>query len=158
MAIEQENFYAALITALTIPDICVALEHGNTTGKEYAKWFDSNLDYKNFLSGNDCYALRCSVLHQGTDDITEQRMREVLEHYIFLTKGSHRILFKNCIFNGVNKSFLQLNVTTFCIDICTAAEVWIKNNTNNSSIQNRLQQTLEIHEPGYTYMGTVRFG
>jgi len=158
-SIEQQNWYSALFVALTLPDICAALEHGTTSGNRYSQWFESNLkQYKNFLSGNDCYALRCSLLHQGKDDVSEQRLKDILEHYVFLTSGSHRNLFKDCVFNGVKKSFLQLNVGMFCEDICTAVETWLNTNSSNKDIQNRLSNTLEIHEPGYTYMGAIKFG
>lgn len=36
-----------------------------------------------FLNGGDCYALRCAVLHEGSDDIVEQRAREALERFEF---------------------------------------------------------------------------
>ncbi len=157
-SLKNENWYAALFVSLTLPDICAALEHAKTSGDKYAKWFDQNLSkYKNFLSGNDCYALRCALLHQGKDDISDQNQQEVLEHYVFLTKGAHCSLFKDCVFNGEKKSFLQLNVQTFCNDICTAVENWLNSNSKNSAIQNRLNKTIEIHEPGYTYKGVIKF-
>lgn len=158
-ALETENWYAALFVSLTLPDICVALEHGKHTSGAYAEWFEANLpQYRDFLSGNDCYALRCSLLHEGKDDITDQRKQEVLEHYVFLTEGSHCNLFKDSVFNGVKKSFLQLNVQTFCRDMCAVVEAWLNASSDNSEIQSRLRKTIEIHEPGYSYMGVIRFG
>ena len=68
-AIENENWYAALFNTMTLPDICVSLEHGKTTGNQYAAWFDENLpQYNKILSGSDCYALRCALLHEGKDN------------------------------------------------------------------------------------------
>jgi len=158
-AIVEENFYAALFVSLTLPDICVALEHGKTSGQKYADWFENNLSqYKGYLSGNDCYSLRCALLHQGTDDITDQKMQKILEHYVFLTEGSHCNLIKDCIFNGIKVSFLQLNVQMFCKDICVAVEKWLVSSTGNQDIQNRLKKTIEIHERGYSYKGAIRFG
>lgn len=158
-SIENKNWYAALFVALTLPDICVALEQGKTSGNKYAEWFEDNLlQYKRFLSGNDCYALRCALLHQGKDNISDQRMQEILEHYVFLTEGSHCNLVKDCVFNGVKKSFLQLNVQKFCKDICVAVEAWLSSVSDNSDIQRRLKDTMEIHEPGYSYMGIIKFG
>lgn len=158
-SLENENLYAALFVVLTLPDICSALKHGKTLGDKYAEWFDQNLSqYKGFLSGNDCYALRCALLHSGKDDISDQDKQEVLEHYVFLTKGAHCNLFKDCVFNGEKKSFLQLNVQIFCKDICKAVENWLISSSTNSVIQERLEATLEIHEPGYTYKGLIKFG
>ena len=86
-ALENENWSAALFVSLTLPDICVALQYGKTSGKKYSDWFENNLSqYKGFLSGNDCYALRCALLHQGKNDVTDQKMNEVLEFYVFLSR------------------------------------------------------------------------
>lgn len=157
--LENENWYVALFVSLTLPDICSALEYGKTSGEKYANWFEQNLSqYKGFLSGNNCYALRCALLHFGKDDISDQKKQEVLEHYVFLTKGAHCNLFKDCVFNGEKKSFLQLNVQIFCKDICKAVKDWLVSSSTNSAIQDRLKATIEIHEPGYRYNGLIRFG
>ncbi|MDO8571760.1 MAG: hypothetical protein Q7R79_03715 [bacterium] len=157
-SIQHQNWYAALFVTLTLPDICVALEDGKTSGSKYSSWFESNLtQYKGFLSGNDCYALRCALLHQGKDDILDQGMRQTLEHYVFITSGSHCNLFKDCILNGVKKSFLQLNVQRFCEDMCIAVENWLTSEARGLEIQKRLKETIEIHEPGYSYMGIIKF-
>lgn len=158
-ALDSKNWYAALFVCLTLPDICAALESGTTSGSRYAEWFEKNLpQYMGFLSGNDCYALRCALLHQGSDDISGQRVREVLEHYIFMTEGSHCNLFKDCVFDGVKKSFLQINVKLFCKDICTAVETWLSTVSGKQDIQSRLIETIEIRAPGYIYKGVIRFG
>lgn len=158
-SIEQKNYYAALFVSLTFPDICAALEHGKTSGATYASWFNANLSqYAKFLSGNDCYALRCAILHQGKDDISDQKMQEVLEHYVFLTDGSHCNLFKDCVINGEKVSFLQLNVQKFCKDMCNAVEKWLDNVSENPAIQERLKKTIVIHSPGYVYKSAIKFG
>lgn len=157
-AVKNKNFYAALFVSLALPDICAALESGKTNQIKYAEWFEKNLpQYTGYLSGNDCYALRCSLLHQGRDDITEQKAREVLEHYVFLISGSHCNLVKDCFFDGVKKSFLQLNVQSFCNDICIAVEDWLGKVISNPIIAERIKGTIEIHEPGYTYKGAIKF-
>lgn len=157
-SIQSKNWYAALFVSLTLPDICTALEDGKASGSKYSSWFESNLtQYNGFLSGKDCYTLRCALLHQGKDDILDQKMRETLKHYVFLTSGSHCNLIKDCVFNGVKKSFLQLNVQKFCEDICLAVERWLKSVNDNPEIQKRLKETIEIHEPGYSYMGIIKF-
>jgi hypothetical protein len=158
-AIKNRNWYAALIVSLTLPDICVTLTDGKTNGDKYAEWFENNLSqYNGYLSGNDCFALRCSLLHQGKDDISDQRKRKVLEHYVFLTSGSHCNLIRDCFFNGIKKSFLQLNVGNFCGDICNAAQVYLDKIASDPSAVKRIRETIEIHEPGYTYMGVIKFG
>jgi len=158
-ALENENWYAALFVSLTLPDICVSLEQGKTTGEKYANWIEENLSqYRGFLSGNDCYALRCALLHSGKDDISDQKKREVLEQYVFLTDGAHCNLFKDCFFDGEKKTFLQLNVQRFCMDMCSAVEKWLALVSTSTEICKRIKDTIEVHKPGYSYKGFVKFG
>lgn len=155
-ALTEKNWHAALFVTLTLPDICAALENGKTSGEKYSQWFESNLtQYQGYLSGNDCYALRCALLHEGKDDVSDQKKKDVLEHYVFLTEGGHRNLVKHSNIYGVKTSFLQLNVKRFCEEICVAAENWLANNSTDPEIKKRLKDTLEIHEPGYVHMGVI---
>lgn len=85
-ALQNENWYAAITVALIIPDICGKFEDSKkSSSKRYPEWFEKHLSqkYKGYLSGNDCYALRCSFLHEGSDEITHQRVREVLDYFVF---------------------------------------------------------------------------
>lgn len=158
-SLEKSNWYAALFVSLTLPDICSALEYGKSSGKKYADWFESNLiDYRDSLSGNDCYALRCALLHTGKDDISDQSKKEVLDHYLFLSEGPHKSLLLNNVYDGEKRSFLQLNVQNFCRDICKAVEAWLESKSDNEIIQDRLRETIEIHEQGYVYKGFIKFG
>ena len=69
-AIQGEAYIAALGLALTIPDMCCG---ANSTSGDYVDWFDTYVNHK-FLKGTECYALRCSFLHQQTGDINGQRV------------------------------------------------------------------------------------
>ncbi|WP_305843082.1 hypothetical protein [Photobacterium leiognathi] len=97
-SLKTGNWYGALMTALTLPDICGKLE----TPDEYSKarsvrwlrqWIDPmytrhiGADNRKhvFLSAEDCYALRCSFLHEGISKIEEQKARKALEDFHFIT-------------------------------------------------------------------------
>ncbi len=64
-----------------------------------------------FLSGNDCYALRCAYLHEGSDNISQQNAKEVVDkfHFIVAPKGS-------TIHCNMMNTKLQLQVDIFCED------------------------------------------
>ena len=92
-ALEARLFNIGLITTLTLPDIiCQSISDTETTSTAYINWFNEYVSkfFKNdiqnntLLNGNDCYSLRCSVLHKGTTDITTQRKRKDLENVIVL--------------------------------------------------------------------------
>jgi hypothetical protein len=124
-----ENWVAALYLAVTLPDICARLESNNqrSNGKRYAAWFDRFVGHRYltegdatserrvFLAGNDAYALRCAVLHEGSPDITRQHAREVLTRFHFTVARGH------C--NWL-ETVLHLDVPTYCTDLCDGVEVW----------------------------------
>ena len=135
-ALRDDNFYAALFMALALPDICGKIQYPNERSSEtrYANWFKKYVSQKYrhrvgrstneevFLSGSDCYALRCSLLHEGVDVISHQRCRLVLDSFLFLQKsGNH------CNYLQVNgHKFLQLSVEIFCEDVYSSVETWLK--------------------------------
>jgi len=150
-SIQTGNWYAALSMSLTLPDICGWLENPKLTSqKRYEAWFERYLLKKylspfhgpnfTFLSGSDCYALRCAYLHEGTDDVERQRAKDAIGRFAFSTTGSHC-----CKFNSV----LLLNVGAFCSDICAGVEAWSKDVTGNQEIQSRVQELLTVRTEGF---------
>lgn len=102
-AVASRNWFGAVYIALAMPDICAKLENPKAAGSEsrYRKWFDRYLASKynadlpggkhTFLSAGDCYALRCSILHEASEEIGQQRASDVLKRVYFTTLGSHLI-------------------------------------------------------------------
>jgi hypothetical protein len=131
-AVTERNWYSALIGALTLPDICGWLESPKLGSQaRYVAWCRRFLEPKytyplgpthkhTFLNGEDSYALRCAVLHQGSHDITRQRARAALDRFHFIEPPPPpRVV--HC--NQVNNT-LQLQVDLFCLDIATGVEDW----------------------------------
>lgn len=68
VALGHHLYYLAVMLSLALPDVCAALgkPDGRTRNKDYKKWYDKYLlDVFPFLSADDCYSLRCGVVHQG---------------------------------------------------------------------------------------------
>ena len=62
-------YYLALFASLALPDICGAInsEDGKANKWKYVKWYDQYVARTcPFLTGEDCYRFRCSLLHQGS--------------------------------------------------------------------------------------------
>ena len=157
ISLQNKNWYSALVLSLILPDICSKLE-GNKekTSIRYSKWFNTYLGekYMTFLSGEDCYALRCSFLHEGSSNIEKQNAKDVLDHFIFISKGAHCNRFDNCNIGDLRydgKSFLQLSVYHFCRDIIEATKQWL----NDTSIGKMQFDVLEIREPGF-FIGDIK--
>lgn len=83
--LESGNYRAALVLALTIPDICGLVEHPECrkkSKKRYVAWFNDHIlvNYakkftpeggvsKPYFDGDMCYSLRCKFLHEGNNRI-----------------------------------------------------------------------------------------
>lgn len=156
-SINKNNLYASLFMALTFPDICAKLENpeNNNIYQRYKDWFEKYLqEYKGYLSGDDCYALRCSVLHEANANITSQRKKEVLEYVVFVEGGAHKNLFRECILtDGKKQTFLQLNTKNFCEDMISGVKSWLEDVKNNSEIQKRITETIKINPKGFFHHG-----
>lgn len=164
-AIKEKNWYGALFISLTLPDICGKIEYTDLSSeKRYKDWFDKYMAAKYrhqnivFLSSSDCYALRCALLHEGSDDITKQGSRRILEKFIFMTDGPHCTYMQDNYVNGQRvKTSLQLRVDKFCVDICDSVEKWLQDVSGNASAMERLQNTIKIYDRGFVY-GGIKFG
>ena len=146
-AIDNQNWYAALALALSMPDICGRLEDPTKGSKaRFVGWFDKYLlaQYKGtvgpytqtphtFLSGADCYALRCAFLHQGEFQIEDQSAQQALEKFSFTAPHPSWDF-------DVNQqgSILQLQVAKFCRGVCDAVERWLVDVQGKADIQTRM--------------------
>ncbi|EPZ5432205.1 TPA: hypothetical protein ACPVW8_004591, partial [Vibrio parahaemolyticus] len=152
-SVKSQDWYGALSTALTLPDVCGRLESPEQGSKaRYVSWFQVwmqplytrkigvDRQEHTFLYGEDCYALRCSYLHEGGSNIEEQRAKKALENFHFITpiNGMH----VHC--NQVNNT-LQLQVDVFCLQIADAVDLWSESVKSNSEVQARLSNLLTIH-------------
>jgi hypothetical protein len=152
LSIKNCNWYAAIFMALTMPDICGKLEQPDKKTKDrYIEWYNQYLLKTNtmslfnketvLLSGNDCYALRCSVLHEGSDVVSTQEIHEILSKIHITTLGSHMIKINN---------ILSIDVSKFCEEMCQAVEKWYDDIKNVEIIVERISNVLEIKENGFS--------
>jgi hypothetical protein len=132
--IVQCNWPACLIISLTLPDICakhITRYQGGSQAR-YSQWFNEYMlhNYKHeigadhevhvFLSGDDCYALRCSLLHEGSTSISHQSARDVLDDFEFVTPPVRGGSIHNNQFN----TKLQLQIDVFSKEILDACTKW----------------------------------
>ena len=153
-SIETKDWYGALMTALTLPDICGKLETPNVGSKArsvrwlkvwietlYTKQIGADRQKHVFLSAEDCYSLRCSFLHEGVSNIEEQRARKALEDFHFITPppGGHI----HCNQSG---NALQLQVDVFCNEVADAVDKRAESVLSNEEIQKRMNSLIVIHD------------
>ncbi|MDM9584495.1 hypothetical protein [Nostoc sp. GT001] len=172
-SISEGNWYCALAAALILPDICSSLDNPEirVVKTRYLNWYNSYIKEKYtgiggrwneekeyvydenaksiFLSGEDCYALRCAYLHNGLDEITEQKARESLNKFLFVTppkageSSKHLIRTTTCY---DNRRVLQLQIDIFCEDICSGVDEWEAKVATQKYIQEKVGQLLTIYE------------
>lgn len=167
-AVADENWYAALTTALIIPEICGSIEQPGPgkSRKRYEDWcriwlqpeFTAEVGPRRevcvFLSAEDLYQARCSIIHSGTAEI-EEKMRDKIDHFEFFFHGSHMNIVN--VDNGVSQSrYLQLRVDMFCQTVFTAADKWDASVVADPVIQAEKAKLLVIHPPG-TIIGGMQW-
>lgn len=153
-ALQSQNWYAALFITFSLPDICSRLESDNdrTNGEKYAKWFDKYMlwysgDYA-AMSGDDCYVLRCSMLHEGVSDVSHQKRKGVLDRFYFGVLPLHLIQIDNV---------MHLNVHEFCGHMAHGVSRWLEDfKLGHPDKLHKLDSLLVVHQDTYIADG-VRF-
>ena len=160
-AIEAKLYYLALAVALSIPDICSTLEwdpdpnvlwaNRGRQSKRYKHWFDTYLKGEfTFLTADDCYSIRCGVLHQGSvgrpDDqydqlafLIDSRRREFLQDgNIIISKG--RVSLPGRV--------LTMGLDSFCEKMADAAHRWWDAKWHDPYVRANLPNLVREHSRG----------
>lgn len=142
-ALDAGLYYLAIAMALTIPDICAALESpsGKTSGPKYKAWYNANLAgiYPN-ITDEDCYSLRCGVLHQGRLGHSNMQYGRIL----FTLPNSQNNYFHNNILNDA----LNLDAMQFCNDVISCTRLWYDRKKDDPVIKNNLPNLVQLRPQG----------
>ena len=137
-------YYAALFSALAVPDICAALESadGKASKDKFVAWFNAYVAprYNGFLDGESCYYFRCSMLHQGSTQHPSGRYSRIL----FVEPGNSGMVLHNNILNDA----LNIDVRIFCEDICAATESWWPTASTKPAVQTNLARFVRRYPGG----------
>ena len=156
----QNLYYLALFGALSLPDICGAVDsdNGEADRSKYIRWFNEYVGdrYKYgervFLSGDDCYYFRCALLHQGSS----QHPKSGYARILFLEPGAT----SNVLHCNVLNDALNIDVRIFCQDIIDGVRTWLgkvegtpRFNTNMAKFIRRYPQGLSPYIGGVPVIG-----
>lgn len=186
-SIRQENWYAALLTALTLPDIAGKIEYypkyKKKTQLRYQKWFDEYIkhmypapdlvyyvmdfmalgvpsktdSHKNFLTGTECYAIRCKFMHEGSYSVIDaealyplrkgNNQKEIEDRIVdafqFIVDKNNPNSHMNIKWNFYNK-ILQIHVDVFCRDILRGVKKWMSDIEKDPKKQESIDKLLKI--------------
>lgn len=148
-------YFVALLSALSLPDICGALEspNGRASGERYKAWFDQwvsnkyQIDGQTSLSGEDCYMLRCASVHQGR--LTHPQA--TFEGVIFIEPGATNIVMHNNLING----YLNIDVRQFVIDIIQSSLDWFDATRGTPNFETNFKNSMRWHPNGFGPIGGI---
>lgn len=146
-ALENELYFVALSTALTLPDICgkAAYPDERSSRKRYIGWYDEEIgkyekisgikDNMPYLSGEVIYNLRCSLLHEGNPNMNNDNLRTDLpiDHFsLVVEKAKPFDIYSDAasITDCGNKQIREyrMNVRRICMILCNVAESYYRDN------------------------------
>lgn len=148
-ALDNNLFMVALISALTLPDICGKAEYPELkTSARYKKWYQENMGkYEKppevhgiempYMDAEAVYLLRCLLLHEGNIDI---KLENSIDHFTLVTESSTEYNIyggdMSSIFtdpDGTEKRICRVNVQNFCRKMCLNVEAYYSKNKEKFS-------------------------
>lgn len=139
-ALKAELYVVATMAALTLPDMCAALETEGFWAKNvnYVAWCEKNLPQEFFSLATPelMKQLRNDLLHTGTVDDRKGNKK------LILTIPDGRIHLSN---NVCNETYLT-DVVDFCHGLMRAARVWLAKNQNAPTVQRNLEKMIRRRE------------
>ena len=140
-------YYLSLYVTLTIPDICGALEsnNGQAQKSKYTSWFDRYIgpQYQGFLTADDCYSFRNSILHQGSSQPQHPRA-STYSRILFVEPGAY----SGTLHSNVLEDALNIDVGIFCDDILTGAERWLAQVEGTQPYETNYDRFLKRYQNG----------
>lgn len=163
-SLNNENYHAALFSALSLPDICGKMETPDeSNGIRARRWFRENLKSKYFpefcyehlmatnsemakhMQRDQLEVLKSQKFPTPFDEKAFWKLRNAFLHEasdnagklkIHITHGKSHL----CMINGA----LQLSSVKLCKDIADAASVWLDKARENPDIWERINQRAKI--------------
>ena len=154
IALHYNLFFAAMIVALAVPDICSVSEYGDgkSESQRYRNWCSKFLSPRHStLSPETVYQLRCGILHQGRGS---HRNMTVSELVISPSPDEGGVCDGNTMFGGQGGIVMDLDARTFCRAIVAGAVRWRQDVATNPNVDRNLKQVLR-YKSGWRMMGGI---
>ena len=141
-ALSARLYYLALVSTLSLPNICSALEspNGETVAKQYKSWCANWFTSYPEVTSDDLYFLRCGVVHQGRLHHAKSQFSRIL---FTLPDGHGNVLHRNILSDALN-----LDLVTFCHDMINAVSIWYSAKQNDPNVVMNLPGLVQYREQG----------
>jgi hypothetical protein len=126
-------YYLAIMLAVTLPDICVALESQDARSNtpRYKAWYDAHLSAKfPGLTADDCFSLRCGVVHQGRFGLLGSQYERV----IFTLPDERHNMWIDCVYNNA----YIFSADAFCREVISAVQDWFATKQSDPIVEANL--------------------
>lgn len=142
-SLSSGSYLLSLYTCLALPDICGALEshNGEASGNRYKGWFNRWVapKYDGLMNGDQCYAYRNGVLHQG-----RAKHRNLGYKRIIFLEPNPNLTFHRNIFSDA----LNIDLTIFCNDLISSVREWLQAMKGNSIFEENYAHFMKRNENG----------
>jgi hypothetical protein len=140
-AIECECYLSALVLSLTLPDICGKIKYPDfkdnkekrQAAKQYKTWYDNYVKPLYYIDDEDapefqfdgtlCYALRCSLLHEGNFELKDRDEKTLIDGFkLHVDKVLGYPNIHSSYYEKDGKRFIDIDAYGLCFLICKAAK------------------------------------
>jgi hypothetical protein len=148
-ALDAGLYYLAVASALTLPDICSALESpdGETSKAKYRAWFDTWLQatYPQ-ISSLDIYSLRCGVVHQGTSEHARMQYSRI----VFTLPNPQGIVMQSGAISATGGvPILAVDACLFCRNLMDGVFRWYSAKRSDPSVKANMPRLLQFRPNGF---------
>lgn len=142
-SIDNGTYLLGLYVTLALPDICGALEsqNGTATKSRYIAWFNQwvSVHYDGNLTGEQCYAYRCGILHQGRANHNNLGYSRI----IFIEPGLPMCFHRNVLNNAYN-----IDLRIFCSDVIAGVRAWLTDVQHHANFQKNYEHLMKRYPEG----------
>jgi len=146
-ALERNCHFLAVMSTLTLPDVCAALSSpdGRSTPDSYKRWYAQWVGAKYpAISPQDMYMLRCGVVHQGTLGPPDMQYNRVA----FMILPTFHCCLSVQERDGVTDSVFQVHAGTFCHDVMESVREWFATAKDDQTVKANLPRLLQFRANG----------
>jgi hypothetical protein len=142
-AAEAGLYYLALFGALTLPDICGALDskEGTASGSKYKDWIRRNVP-EQASEADLIWGLRCSLLHQGR----ALPSSGVVPIAFTLPTGGPQVHKVSTIVSGQQVGWMSIPI--FVDEITRGAEQWFQRFGKTKRVKRNIEKFAHIRPEG----------
>jgi hypothetical protein len=120
--------------------VALELVDARSDTPRYKAWYDAHMSAKfPNLTADDCFSLRCGVVHQGRFGLVGSQYGRV----IFLLPSERRNIWIDCVSNDA-----IFSVEPFCREVMAAVRDWFATKENDPIVKANLPRLIRVRPTG----------